>query len=182
MRAGGWMDEAFKFSVTNNGLALASDYAYQNAKGSCQQKTSVIGKALANSPSTKLAEGVATSDSVIISMLQEGVLSAAIYVPNGFFSYSEGIFVGGRSCEGIVNHAINIVGYGTDASGKDYWLIRNSWGSWWGEGGYMRLGKLIIVLYRRVVLLIQSLTNHIKARGVDVSCNLNLYVEKANIA
>jgi hypothetical protein len=39
MRAGGWVDEAFKFSVTNNGLALASDYAYQNAKGSCQQKT-----------------------------------------------------------------------------------------------------------------------------------------------
>ncbi len=39
-----------------------------------------------------------------------------------------------------INHAIIVVGYGTDAaSGKKYWLVRNSWGTGWGAGGYIKL-------------------------------------------
>ena len=37
-----------------------------------------------------------------------------------------------------VDHAVTAIGYGTD-NGKNYWLIRNSWGTDWGEGGYGRL-------------------------------------------
>lgn len=56
-------------------------------------------------------------------------------------SYTGGIFDGCDYSENITqNHAVQLVGYGHDYdSGKDYWIIRNSWGPRWGEGGYMRL-------------------------------------------
>ncbi len=44
-------------------------------------------------------------------------------------------------CGADVDHAIVLVGYGTDASAGDYWLIRNSWSSGWGEAGYIRLAR-----------------------------------------
>jgi len=41
------------------------------------------------------------------------------------------------TCTGL-NHAVNLVGYGEDEYGK-YWIMRNSWGSGWGEGGYAKM-------------------------------------------
>jgi len=48
-----------------------------------------------------------------------------------------------ESCDGKgLNHAVNIVGYGRDsASGLDYWILRNSWGSGWGQAGYMLIQR-----------------------------------------
>jgi len=54
--------------------------------------------------------------------------------------YSNGIVDDASWCSGGVNHAVNAVGYGTDG-GVDYWLIRNSWGTGWGESGYIRLKR-----------------------------------------
>merc|ERR1712232_743871 len=48
--------------------------------------------------------------------------------------------MGSTKCSGEVNHAVIAVGYGTD-NGKDYFKIRNSWGSSWGEKGYVRLAQ-----------------------------------------
>lgn len=38
-----------------------------------------------------------------------------------------------------INHVVSIVGWGTDAQGNKYWTIRNSWGSEWGEDGFMNI-------------------------------------------
>merc|ERR1719284_1666776 len=52
--------------------------------------------------------------------------------------YSRGVFTG--TCGYDVNHAVQLVGYGIDW-GNLYWLVRNSWGAGWGEGGYIRLQR-----------------------------------------
>lgn len=64
----------------------------------------------------------------------------AVSANNNFFmSYSDGI-LSNPGCTGSIDHAVNMVGWGHDSdSGKDYWIIRNSWGTYWGENGYMRI-------------------------------------------
>merc|ERR1712071_556676 len=55
-------------------------------------------------------------------------------------SYRGGVF-DGCDYDGnmVVNHAVTLIGYGTDPSLGDFWLIKNSWGPSWGEDGYIRL-------------------------------------------
>jgi len=56
--------------------------------------------------------------------------------------YGHGVFSGCDYQENInLNHAIQLVGYGTDEELGDYWLVRNSWGDFWGENGYIRMQR-----------------------------------------
>lgn len=73
-----------------------------------------------------------------------GVVDAAVLVTVDFMSYSEGIFVDSLTdCPDgyytTTNHAIALVGWGHDEECGDYWILRNSWGTGWGESGYMRI-------------------------------------------
>jgi cathepsin L len=61
---------------------------------------------------------------------------------SAWFDYESGIFTGCAKDTPDIDHAVTLVGYGTDAgTGAAYWLIRNSWGTRWGEAGYMRLAR-----------------------------------------
>jgi len=56
--------------------------------------------------------------------------------------YESGVF----ECESCgkkyedINHGVAAVGYGTE-NGQDFWLLRNSWGSGWGNHGYIKLAR-----------------------------------------
>ena len=57
-----------------------------------------------------------------------------------FQFYHSGV-MDNANCGTNLDHAVLAVGYGTDdATGKDYWLIKNSWNSSWGDKGYIKLG------------------------------------------
>lgn len=54
-----------------------------------------------------------------------------------FGSYSHGILTHG--CGHDVDHAVLAVGYGQSSSGKEYYIVKNSWTTSWGEDGYVRI-------------------------------------------
>jgi chitodextrinase/C1A family cysteine protease len=85
-------------------------------------------------------------DAIKTAISTYGVVDAAVYVTSSFENYSGGIFSDSyTSCSSSpcyytpTNHAIALVGWGTDATTGDYWILRNSWGTSWGENGYMRI-------------------------------------------
>ena len=80
------------------------------------------------------------------NLVCQGAVSIHFYVNDCIKNYASGIitdFEGECDCSGHgFNHAVTIVGHGTDVSNaacKNYWLIKNSWGTDWGEDGFMRV-------------------------------------------
>jgi len=55
--------------------------------------------------------------------------------------YESGVFDGCDMSAPDIDHAVQLVGFGTDASLGDYWLVRNSWGQSYGEAGYIRIRR-----------------------------------------
>jgi C1A family cysteine protease len=58
-------------------------------------------------------------------------------------SYSGGVVTRACKCDNdaCLDHGVGGVGYGTDSSAGDFWLVRNSWGADWGAKGYIQLGR-----------------------------------------
>lgn len=74
----------------------------------------------------------------------EAVLAIAIDASSIFFQlYSKGVY-SPLMCKNQWNqldHGVAIVGWGTDATGGDYWIVRNSWGASWGQQGYIWMAR-----------------------------------------
>lgn len=74
---------------------------------------------------------------LIDEVTNTGPVAIALAASSLFF-YSSGIF---DDCDWTVNHAVTLVGYGSD-DGQKYWMVQNSWGSEWGEEGRIRIARL----------------------------------------
>lgn len=73
----------------------------------------------------------------IKAALQERPVSVSVNAMGPWFmNYSSGIFDG--YCGYLLDHATNLVGWGSEG-GTEYWIMRNSWSTSWGEDGYMRI-------------------------------------------
>lgn len=80
-------------------------------------------------------------DSMVAEIGNRGPIACGVCVTPAFEAYSGGIFEDTTGCTEM-DHEISVAGYGTDPdTGKDFWLVRNSWGRYWGEQGWVRIAR-----------------------------------------
>jgi cathepsin X len=56
----------------------------------------------------------------------------------GFTNYKSGIY-SEQTDNVTLTHEISLIGWGTSNEGQEYWIGRNSWGTYWGENGFFRI-------------------------------------------
>merc|ERR1711948_208827 len=77
------------------------------------------------------------SESAMMSAVSQQPVSIAIEADKSVFQlYKSGVLQ--SSCGSSLDHGVLLVGYGTE-DGTDYWKVKNSWGSSWGDAGYVKL-------------------------------------------
>ncbi|KAK6115926.1 hypothetical protein DH2020_008195 [Rehmannia glutinosa] len=143
---GGLMDYAFQFIIKNGGIDSEEDYPYKGRDGRCDQyrkNAKVVSiDAYEDVPSyNEKALQKAVASQPISVAIEAGGRDFQLYestISNIPFKSPQGIFTG--KCGDELDHGVAAVGYGT-ADGKDYWIVRNSWGASWGEKGYIRMKR-----------------------------------------
>ncbi|KAH8055594.1 transferase [Aureococcus anophagefferens] len=131
---GGFPSGALSFVASNGGVCAESDYAYTSGSGqtgSCRRNACA---------SVMTVEGsvAAQGEQAMLSALQQRPLSILIDAEDCNFQSYRGGIIDNYQCGSRQDHAVLLVGYGTE-NGVDYWKVKNSWASSWGENGYFRV-------------------------------------------
>ena len=122
---------AFEYAK-NNGLELETDYPYTARTQKCKASAT---KELVEATSYSHVPDKSVTQLKAAIAVQPTCVSVA--ADTDFQFYSSGI-LNTKNCGTDLDHAVTAVGYGTD-NGQDYFLVRNSWGTSWGEKGYIRV-------------------------------------------
>ncbi|KAK9721045.1 Cathepsin propeptide inhibitor domain (I29) [Popillia japonica] len=134
---GGYVDENFKYIKENPGINVDPTYVYEAANGPCRFKPDSIGANVTGY--VDIPEGDEKALEAAVAAL--GPVSVGIDASQMTFQfYSQGVYYD-EDCKNeakSVNHAVLVVGFGREPDGQKYWLVKNSYGPEWGNGGYIK--------------------------------------------
>lgn len=137
--SGGRMDAGIKWAEDND-ICTEEAYPYKAVQGSsCASDGCKVGLPKGTVTGVKSLGGMFSkaSDEDLMSALAVQPISIAIEADQAAFQhYQSGVLTG--ECGTGLDHGVLLVGYGTDG-GNDYWKVKNSWGSQWGDAGYIRM-------------------------------------------
>ncbi|NWI90170.1 CATS protein, partial [Pitta sordida] len=134
--AGGFMTEAFQYIIDNRGIESDLSYPYTAQNGTCHYNSSA--SAASCSRYVELPGG--DEAALLQAVATVGPVAVAIDASRPtFFLYHSGVY-DDPQCTQEVNHGVLVVGYGS-LQNKEYWLVKNSWGTWFGDSGYIRMAR-----------------------------------------
>jgi C1A family cysteine protease len=135
---GGISYRALEWITSNGGLTTEEDYPYTGTTDACNRA-----KLSHNAVSIAGLRRVATRSEASLANAVAGQPVAVSIEAGGdnFQHYKKGVYNG--PCGTNLNHGVTVVGYGQEeaAGGDKYWIIKNSWGESWGDGGYIKMRK-----------------------------------------
>jgi len=137
---GGWIDNALYYIMQTGGISEYDNYGYVsgttkkagtcNPTGASAGTINTCGATVRNSESD-LQAAIAEQGVVGIEIDASGI---------GFQLYSGGVYTSNTCSNSRINHSVTCVGYGTQ-SGTAYWTVKNSWGTAWGDNGYILMQR-----------------------------------------
>jgi len=136
---GGFSPAALEWIMSNNGIALESSYPYLMVDSWCNASdtsSGVVVKGYVN-----ITEG--SEANLEDALATVGPVAIAIDASHPSFTfYTSGVYYEPQ-CKNDPNdldHEVLAVGYGTDG-GQDYFLVKNSWSTHWGNAGYIKMSR-----------------------------------------
>ncbi|XP_027205961.2 cathepsin L-like [Dermatophagoides pteronyssinus] len=137
---GGWMDNGFKFVIQNHGIDTEKSYPYAGIDELCESKDKgkVVGATIRSYVDVKKYDEHALQS----ACAKVGPISVGIDASSNYFMmYKSGVYDHDDCSQDWLDHGVVVVGYGTSSDGKEYWKVRNSWGTTWGMDGYILMSR-----------------------------------------
>jgi cathepsin L len=127
--SGGLMNQAFDYLIKFGGSEAQKDYPYTARDGQCKADKSKVASTIASH------KELPPNENALGDAIQNGPVSVAIEADQSIFQfYKSGVLDG--NCGKNLDHGVLAVGFNTDSS-TGYWIVKNSWGTSWGNQGYV---------------------------------------------
>lgn len=139
---GGTMENAYKY-IRDHGVYTAEAYPYDGS-GNYYCQIDIKDAKHSNATRIRISEFVripsGNEEELLKALTIHGPISVSIDARSKSFAlYSHGIYNDPNCDAKHVNHAVLLVGYGTDENGTDYYILKNNWGERWGTKGYFKM-------------------------------------------
>jgi len=135
---GGLMTSAMDYIIANGGIDTEVSYPYTAQDGTCHYSAGNSGATLKSYVNVNSGD-----ENDLQTKVYTGPTSVAIDASHvSFQTYRTGVYDEAQCSSSQLDHGVLAIGWGTDStSGKDYWIVKNSWGTGWGQSGFIWMSR-----------------------------------------